>query len=134
MSHENVEFVRQGLTDVDAFWALFDDQIVFETHNYPTLSVDADAEYVGREAVIRACRHYWGTFVDYRLEAEELIDAGSSVVVVAFETGRGKGSGVPVERRYAQVWTFRRGRIIRWEMFPDRAAALEAVGRREQTD
>jgi ketosteroid isomerase-like protein len=128
MSQENVELVRQGLTSVDAFWALFDDDIVFETHNYPTLAVDVDAVYVGREAVIRACSQYWGTFVDYHFDAEELIDAGSSVVVVAFETGRGKGSGVPVERRYAQVWTFRRGRIIRWEMFPDRAAALAAVG------
>jgi ketosteroid isomerase-like protein len=73
-------------------------------------------------------RRYWGTWEGYSLEAEELIDAGSSVVVVVRERGRGKGSGAPVERRWAQVWTFARGRIIRWELFPDKAAALEAAG------
>lgn len=32
---------------------------------------------------------------------------------------------------WAQVWTFHRGRIIRWEVFPDKEAALEAVGLKE---
>ena len=92
---------------------------------------DADDVYVGREASIDASRHYWGTFEDYRPDALEIIDAGSSVVVVVRERGRGRGSGAPFERGWAQVWTFRRGRILRWEAFPNRAAALEAVGLRE---
>lgn len=126
MSQENVELVRRGVQSTDSFWALLDDHVVWDTHNYSV--VDIDDVYVGREAVIRASRHYWGTWDDYHLDAEELIDAGPSVVVVVRERGRGKGSGAPFERRWAQVWTFRRGRIIRWETFPDRAAALEAVG------
>jgi ketosteroid isomerase-like protein len=73
----------------------------------------------------------WGTWDDYRLDVEELRDAESSVVAVMRERGRGKGSGAPFEQRLAQVWTFHRGRIIRWELFPDRAAALEAAGLRE---
>jgi hypothetical protein len=32
-------------------------------------------------------------------------------------------------RPWAQAWTFARGRIIRWALFPDKAAALEAAGR-----
>ena len=65
------------------------------------------------------------------LEAEEIFNAGSSVVVVVRERGRGKGSGAPFEQRMAQVWTFARGRIVRWELFRDRDAALEAAGLRE---
>lgn len=126
MSRYNVELVRRGIESPDAFWALLDDHVVWDTHNYP--AVDLDGVYAGREAVIGASRHYWGTWDDYHLDAEELIDAGSSVVVVVRERGRGRGSGAPFETRWAQVWTFRRGRIIRWELFPDRAAALEAVG------
>ena len=126
MSRDNVELVRRGIESTGAFWALLDDHVVWDTHNYS--AVDLDAVYVGREAVIRASRHYWGTWDDYHLDAEELIDAGPRVVLVVFERGRGKGSGAPFERRWAQVMTFRRGRIIRWELFQDRAAALEAVG------
>ena len=127
MSKENVELVRRGIQSAAGFWALLDDQVVWDTHNYSSV-VDLDDVYVGREAVISASRHYWGTWDDYHLDAEELIDAGASVVLVVRERGRGKGSGAPFERRWAQVMTFREGRIIRWELFPHRAAALQAVG------
>jgi ketosteroid isomerase-like protein len=132
MSQENVELVLQGIQSPYSFWALLDDDVVFDTRNYPTLAVEGGAVFVGREAAIETSRRYWGTWEAYHFDAEELIDAGSSVVGVVRERGRGRGSGVPVERRHAQVWTFRRGRIIRWEVFPDRAAALEAVGLTEE--
>ena len=126
MSEENLELVRRGIESVETFWALLDDDVVWDMHEFPVL--DLHGVYEGRDAVIEASRHYWGTCDDYRLDAEELIDAGSSVVVAVRERGRGKGSGAPFDQRWAQVWTFRRGRIIRWELFPDKAAALEAAG------
>ncbi len=126
MSQENVQLVRSGIEDVEAFWGLLDEHVVWDIREFPTL--DLNDVYVGRDAVIEGSRHYWGTWDDYHLEAEELIDAGSSVVVVVDERGRGRGSGAPFERRWAQVWTFSRGRIVRWELFADRAAALRAVG------
>ena len=129
VSEENVELVRGGTQDVEAFWALLDEYVDWDLREYPVL--DLQDVYVGREAVIEASRHYWGTWDDYRLDAEELIDAGSRVVVVVRERGRGKGSGAPFDKRWAQVWTFDRGRIIRWELFPDKAKALEAAGLRE---
>ncbi len=126
MSQDNVDLVRRGVQSVDAFWALLAEDVVWEIG--PTPLPDAPAVCVGRDAVIEASRHYWGTWDEYRLDAEELIDAGASVVVVVRERGRGKGSGIPFERRWAQVWTFRDGRIVRWENFADRAAALKAAG------
>jgi ketosteroid isomerase-like protein len=126
MSQQNVELVRRGMQNVEAFWALLDEHVVWDLRDYPIL--DLDGAYAGRDAVVKASRHYWGTWHEYQLDAEELIDAGSSVVVVVRERGRGKGSGAPFEQRFAQVWTFSRGRIIRWELFPDAARAFEAVG------
>lgn len=125
MSEENVELVRRGTQSVKTFWGLLDEYVVWILRDRPL--VDLDHVYFGRDAVVEASRHYWGTWDDYSLEAEELIDAGPSVVVVVRERGRGKGSGAPFDERWAQVWTFSRGRIIRWELFPDRAAALEAA-------
>ncbi len=130
MSQENMEAVRRGIASAESFWALLDEDVVWEIP--PEIELpDIPRRVVGREEVIAGSRHYWGTWDEYRLDAEELIDAGSSVVLVVQERGRGRGSGIPFERRWAQVWTFRQGRLIRWELFPDRATALEAVGLRE---
>jgi hypothetical protein len=95
MSQENVELLRRGVQSVEAFWVLLDEYVVWELRAHPIL--DLDGGYVGRDAVIKASRHWWGAWTDYRLDAEELIDAGSSVVVVVHERGRGKGSGAPFE-------------------------------------
>jgi ketosteroid isomerase-like protein len=129
MSQENVELVQRAVQSVEVFWALLDDYVVWDLREDPAgATLDLDDVYVGRDAVVEASRHWWGTWTDYRLDAEEVIDAGSSVVVSLYERGRGKGSGAPYERRFAQVWTFHRGKVIRWELFPDQAAALAAVG------
>ena len=131
MSQENVELVRRGVHDVEAFWAMLDEHVVWDMRATGP-PIDLPEVVVGRDAVIEASRHYWGTWTDYRLDAEELIDAGASVVLVVHEHARGKGSGVPHDWRFAQVCTFHRGKVIRWELFPDKAAALEAVGLQEQ--
>ena len=128
MSRENVELVQGAVQSVETFWALLDDYVVWDLRGDQVPVTDLDGVYVGRDAVIEASRRWWGAWADYRLEAEEIIDAGASVVVVLHERGRGKGSGTPFERRFAQVWTFHRGKVIRWELFPDKAAALDAVG------
>ena len=126
MAERVVETVRRAVEDVETFWALLDDHVVWDLRE--SQSVDLHGVYVGREAVIEASRHYWGTWEDYSVETEELIEAGSTVVVLGREIGRGKGSGVPIERQLAQVWVFHRGKIIRWEIYGDRASALRAAG------
>ena len=126
MAGENVELVRRGVASVDDFWDMLDEQVVWDLREYPV--VDLDPLYTGREAVVAASRRYWGTWEGYSLEIEDLVDAGASVVIAVRERMRGKGSGVELERRWAQVWTFHRGSVIRWEMFRDMAAALAAAG------
>jgi ketosteroid isomerase-like protein len=130
MSQENVELVRRGIASVEAFWELLAEDVVWEMSSDFRLP-DLPQRVVGREDVVDGSRRYWGTWEEYRLDADELIDAGASVIVVVRERGRGRGSGIPFDRHWAQVWTFSQGKIVRWELYPDRAAAVEAVGLRE---
>ena len=125
MSQENVDLARSAWT-AEAFVALFDESIVMDGRQYPL--PDLPEVVFGRDDVIAAVRHYWGTWDEYAIDPMEFIDAGQSVVITVRERGQGKTSGVPVERQQTQVWTFRNGRIVRWELFGERADALEAAG------
>jgi ketosteroid isomerase-like protein len=122
--------VRRGVASVDAFWAMLDEYVVWDLRAWGAVP-DLDLVYVGRDAVIKASSHYWGTWEDYEVEAEEILAADPSVVVILRERGSGKGSGAPFSRLHPQLWTFRAGRIIRWESLPSRAEALEAAGLEE---
>ena len=126
MSEENVDLARRGMRSAEKFVELLDEYVVRDNRAYPLIDVP-DVE-MGREPLVAFMRHYWGTFEDYSLEALELIDAGDSVIVVLREQARGRGSGVGLERDWAQVWTFRNGQIIRMEAFRTREEALAAVG------
>ncbi len=128
MSQENVELVRQVFAagEASAFYDLFDEDI---DHDMSTYSLpDFSSVFHGREAVLDFYRRYWGTWAEYTAVAEEVLDAGDHVVIRLLERGRGKGSGIPFERRWYQVWTFREGKVVRWRGFEDREQALEAVG------
>ncbi len=126
MSKENLELAQRGVESLDAFWSMLDEEVVWDLRAWPI--PDLDAVTKGREAVIKASRHYWGTWDEYNVEAEEILDADPNVVVIIHEHGRGKSSGAPFAQTHPQVWTFRDGRIIRWASFSSRAEALEAAG------
>lgn len=126
MGESNLDLVRRAIADVHEFWAMLDEHVVWDLRAREGVP-DLDDIYVGRSEVIRGSRHYWGTWDEYSVEAEELIDAGQSVIVMLRERGLGKRSGAPVETVHPQLWTFREGRIVRWESFQSREEALRAV-------
>ncbi len=82
----------------------------------------------GHDGFIAAIGHWSGEFDDFQVELERLIDAGDTVITFVRQVGRGKQSGVPVETRVGNLYTFRHGRILRWEMFAPPEEALEAAG------
>ena len=84
--------------------------------------------YCGREGADQFNAEWAGAWDDWELEPEDYIDAGERVVVIINQRGRSKGSGIPLEMRFAQVWTFQDGRTIRMEMYASVDEALEAVG------
>ncbi len=67
---------------------------------------------------------------EIRLNEQEFIDGGDRIVVISRMIGKGRGSGVEVERPVnGQVWTIRKGRVTRLELgFTDRDDALTAAG------
>ena len=72
-------------------------------------------------------RETWEGWPTY--EPKELIDAGDAVVALIRTSARGKSSGVEVDARVWNVWTFRDGKPVEFKYFgEDRAAALEAAG------
>jgi ketosteroid isomerase-like protein len=69
------------------------------------------------------------TFDEFRLDAQEFVDAGERVAVRLRYYGRGKGSGAVLDTEmYHQVATFVDGTIVRLEYFADWGQALEAAG------
>ena len=129
MSQENVELARAGYEafnrgDIDALLDLCAPDI--EWRDFATI----DSESVrGKDAVRAYFETVMGVWAQIRLEPEEIIDLdGDRVLVVSHVTGRGKGSGIEVGTRGADLLTFDGGHLVRWMGFADRAQALEAVG------
>ena len=83
----------------------------------------------GREAVISWFTTFVSSFEDYWSAGPyELIDAGEWVIVALRSGGRGRTSGVPVTQDWTVAYKLRGGKIVRMEMHPDVAQAMEAAG------
>ena len=134
MSQENVE-AGQALADavnrrdLDAAAALLAPDVVWEENpEFPGLR----EVYHGRAGV----RAWWEEILEavenLHLEVEKLTELGDDRVFGEFFlTGRGKGSGVPIEQRAWNVFSFAEGKITRRQVFWTRDEALEAAGLRE---
>jgi ketosteroid isomerase-like protein len=84
-------------------------------------------------------REFWDAFFsqweEFRMDPGEPLESESGTVVVPVRfTGRGRGSGVPIEWDYFQVWEFADdGRPLRISNIRDRAAAMAAAGVADQS-
>jgi ketosteroid isomerase-like protein len=83
-------------------------------------------EYRGLAGVERGMREWLEVWDDCRWEAEEFLVAGDQILVPFIARGRGKGSDLEVEARWAHLWTMRDGRAIKLVGYADRAVALAA--------
>jgi ketosteroid isomerase-like protein len=82
----------------------------------------------GREGVAESVRKFSGTWLDYRLELEDALEAGDRVVAIIRQSGRGKGSGAAVESRMGWLFEIRDGKIVGLRMFEEPEQALVAAG------
>jgi ketosteroid isomerase-like protein len=132
MSQEQVEVVREHIDayrrqDVSVALSFMDPHAVLDMNR-----IDGSDPSHGHEAIDRAVTRYVGAFDDYAYEVERLTDLGSgALLAVVTETGRGKGSGAPVNRSYAVLYTVIDGKIARITQFRSEQDALEAAGRSE---
>ena len=69
------------------------------------------------------------TWDDFRIELLEVHDAGPDRTLTLLRaTGRAKVSGVPLDLRTAQIWTWKDGVIVRNDSYTDPREAFEAAG------
>jgi ketosteroid isomerase-like protein len=128
MSQKNVEIVRRMYAafhsgDFEGALAHFDRNVVVDA----TMRVDAGLGH-GREAVNQIVGRWVGAFDEWREEIEEMRDLGGHVCVVSTQHGRGKGTGIETETRYAVLYQVRGNLITRMTLYPGPDQALEAVG------
>jgi uncharacterized protein len=127
MAKGDAEILRDALarpgTDPEAFYAILDPEIEWNT----TRQVPDGEVTRGVASVRRFFRTWQGHLVDYMFDWEALAHAGDTVYGVLRHTARGRESGAPVESRIAQIWTFRDGKVVRYQGFQDEAEARKAA-------
>jgi len=135
MSQDNVEIVRGiyaewGKGNFRAGTDLFDPGV--------SLVLRADfpdaGTYAGRDAIRGYMRQFLADWTDAAIEAEDIVASGDRVAVAVHQHATGTGSGVSIDMRYWQVWTFRGSAVIRIESIKERSEALDAAGLTEAPD
>jgi ketosteroid isomerase-like protein len=137
MSRENVEFLEGLLRGVPEM----DKQALLDA--LPELipqACDPEIEWVedprrpdrrvyhGHEGVRQSWERWLENFDEYGAELERIVDCGEKVLVVMREEGCGSLSGATISQRNYSVYTFRDGKILRYEEFYDEQDALDAAG------
>jgi ketosteroid isomerase-like protein len=94
--------------------------------------IDDGASYRGLDGLIAALADWMAPWATYRVQVIETFDLGDRVLILLREFGRVTADGEEISHECAHVWTFRSGKIIRWETsHVNRAEALKAVGLEE---
>lgn len=142
MSQENVDLIRFVLEaygnpdvmarlasgDLDFGWV--DPDVEWDASRLDELIPDLAAVYRGHDGVRTYWRRWFEAWSGLEFEVEDVLDAGGDVVaLIANQRPWGRHSGIATEiPPYAQVFTVREGKLVRWRTFPDQAEALSAVG------
>ena len=146
MSQENVELVRglQPSRDTDLVATFRDDATaaaVMETLSpffhedveivAPSFVAGEGVRFVGLEGLRAGWLDWLEPWESYRVEVEDVIDAGDDAVVLVRNFGRRAGMTVEVSVTGGAVWTVRDGRVVRVAFYLNRSEALKAVGLEE---
>ena len=129
MSEQSVEALRavyagweQG--DFTTSLPLFDEAI--------TMVIDPSIPDGGAYQGIEGVRAYMSAFLEpwdtLTIAAESYEAIEDRVLVAVRQAGTGQGSGVPVELEYFQLWTFRDGKAVRFEVIMSEERARDAAG------
>jgi ketosteroid isomerase-like protein len=141
MSQENVEFAERALAAVNETYRtgdmlswqrfveeIFDRDIVLETDG----EAFTEGEWRGYEGVVGFVANQMEVLEDMWLRVDEYIHVDADLLVVAISFGgRARHTGIEVELHPLHVFRLRDGKAVGWQVFLDRAKALEAAGLEE---
>jgi ketosteroid isomerase-like protein len=122
VSRENIEVVRRALKA---------SRRDFDSVLEPTVRLDLServfnpAVYEGYEGIMRWRAEVGEVWESYVSDPEEFIDCGENVVVFTRERGRGRGSGVELDRSTALLCRLRAGRVSEIRLYHERERALQ---------
>ena len=126
-----MEIVRliytEGLIDRDPKRLLDHFAVPEIEHVDPPEAVDPGIRR-GRKEVMLALRRSRQSFPSYRHELQELFDLGDTVVAAVCFYATARRGGRAMIQEEAHTWTFRDGKVVRFEWGRDLEAALEAAG------
>jgi ketosteroid isomerase-like protein len=112
-------FARQ---DVPSVMAAFNEDIEWETPD----SIPFGGSYHGHDGVGQFFGQLPEHWEELRVEPEEFIDAGETIVVLIRLSG--KGAGGSIDSKSLHVWRMRDGKAAAFREYPDTARVLQALG------
>ena len=138
VSSENVAIVRalaEGFQrrDHERAFDFYDADIEWDVSRVGDTMLELAGVYHGHEGVRTYWRQWLSAWSDLEFEIQDVLDAGDEgVLLVRNQRQWGRHSGIVTEfPPFAQVFTFRDGRIVRMRAYPDQRLALRAVGLEE---
>jgi ketosteroid isomerase-like protein len=129
ISEQNVEIVKEAIErsnrrDYASFDDLYDSGAVWHAReDEPDTGV-----YRGSEAIRGLTRMWHDTFEEARVEIDQYIDCGDSVVAAGFASVRSRGSDAWVREPYSWAAEVRGGKIVEVREFRNAREALAALG------
>jgi ketosteroid isomerase-like protein len=131
VSRENVEIVARGYADFaatrDFAEERTDPDFVWDMSTFS--GWPEKKTYEGTDGAREFLATWTEPFDEWKLEVEELIDAGEEEVIgVLRQRGTSKSTGLEVDMQFAMLWTIRDGRYIRMRMYADPDEAKRAAG------
>jgi ketosteroid isomerase-like protein len=134
MSQENLTALLNASTAANAaasdeerarFLAILDPEVEWIAREGPP---DLQGEFRGIDGAQQYYAQWASAWEEWGWEIEEAREQGDLVVTRTRLTGRGRESGLVLDMRIGQTWTFRDGKIVRYEAFSGWEQALEAAG------
>ncbi len=129
MSDDNLETVRvvtEALAAGDYAKAASKFAPDGEWHN--TDSFPGPKTCCGPEEIRAFWEGFFETFDREGSEIEDAVASGDTVVVSIHTWGKGRSSSAPIDVRWACIYRFREGKIVRVDIHGDYGRALHAAG------
>ncbi len=130
----NVEVARRGVEafqrgDLEGVLAVArEDFEIFLPRNLPN-----SGRFVGRDGFFTWVGQWLDAWDDFTVEITEVEPAGERHVVANMrQSGRGKGSGIPVEMEIAYMWEVREGKLAAMHLYASREEAVRVAEGRER--